>query len=76
MQYKNENVGIVIRRERMERKLSQDVVSGLANIARSHLSMIETGGKKANLETIWKIAFALDMKPSELVALIEKEENM
>lgn len=44
-----------------------------AGIARTHLSMIETGAKQANFETIWKIAQALDMRPSELVERIEKE---
>lgn len=69
---RNEVIGEVIRNLRVERHLSQEVLSGLANIARSHLSMIETGEKKANFETLWKIAVALDMKPSELIAEIEK----
>lgn len=47
--------------------------SSSRRIARTHLSMIETGAKQANFETIWKIAQALDMRPSELVERIEKE---
>lgn len=66
-------VGTVIRRIRKERELSQEVVSGLAGIARSHLSMIENGSKNANFETLWKIANAFGMKPRELVGLIEEE---
>lgn len=66
-------VGVVIRRLRKERKLSQEVLSGLAGLARSHLAMIEGGNKKANLETIWKIANALGTTPHELVNLIEEE---
>ena len=58
---------------RKERKLSQEVLSGLAGLARSHLAMIESGNKKANLETIWKIANALGITPHELVNLIEEE---
>ena len=73
MQYNNENVGSTIRKLRLSKGLSQDVLSGLSNIVRSHLSMIETGTKRVSFETIWKIAIALDMKPSELVAMIEKE---
>ena len=46
---------------------------GFAGIARTHLTMIENGDKQANFETIWKIANALDMRPSELVAMIEVE---
>lgn len=66
-------VGIVIRRLRKERKLSQEVLSGLAGLARSHLAMIENGEKKANFETVWKIANALGMMPHELVYSIEEE---
>lgn len=73
MQFDNAAVGRTIRALRRERKLSQDVLSGFAGIARTHLSMIETGAKQANFETIWKIAQALDMRPSELVERIEKE---
>ena len=66
-------VGKVVYNLRKERNLSQEVTSGLAGIARSHLSMIETGEKLANLETLWKIAFALDLHPYELIQMIEKE---
>lgn len=68
-------VGTAIRRIRKERELSQEVVSGLAGIARSHLSMIENGSKNANFETLWKIANAFGMEPHELVRLIEKENE-
>lgn len=73
MQFDSCVVGQTIRRLRKERKLSQDVLSGLAGIARTHLTMIENGSKQPNFETIWKIALALDLRPSELVSLIEKE---
>ena len=66
-------VGKAIRRLRKEKELSQDVLSGLAGIARSHLAMIENGSKQPNFETIWKISLALNMRPSELVSCIESE---
>jgi transcriptional regulator with XRE-family HTH domain len=65
--------GTVIRRLRKEKNLSQEVFSGLAGIARSHLAMIETGTKQPNFETIWRIANAFEMPPHELVKHIEKE---
>lgn len=65
-------VWVVIRQLRLERRLSQEVVSGLAGIARSHLAMIETGSKQPNLETLWRIANALNLKPHDLVERIEK----
>jgi len=73
MQFDNNAVGQVIRRHRIQKGLTQEVLSGFAAIARSHLSMIETGRKQPNLETIWRIAEVLEIKPSELVAEIENE---
>lgn len=73
MQFDNRAVGRVIRRHRIQRGLTQEVLSGFAAIARSHLSMIETGAKQPNFETIWRIADVLELKPSELVAEIENE---
>ena len=72
MQYQQSAVGETIRRLRMEKNMSQELLSGLAGIARTHLSMIETGRKQANVETIWKLALALELRPSELVAKIEQ----
>lgn len=73
MQFDKNVVGQTIRSLRKEKKLSQDVLSGLAGIARSHLSMIENGSKQANFETIWRIALALNMRPSELVKRMEQK---
>ena len=70
--------GIVIRRLRKERNLSQEVFSGLTGIARSHLAMIELGTKQPNFETIWRIANAFDISPHHLVEYIEdaaKKQN-
>lgn len=72
VQFYNEAIGRTIRILRREKGISQDVLSGLAGIARTHLTMIEMGKKQANFETIWKLALALDIRPSELVAKIEK----
>ena len=75
MQYDKKAIGNVIRNLRLKRGLSQEVLSGLAGIARTHLTMIENGTKQANLETVWKISLALDMAPSELIRMIENEIN-
>ena len=68
-----ELVGQVIQRKREQKKLSQDVVSGLAGIGRTHLSAIERGERKPTLETFFKIAEALNIRPSALMAEIEAE---
>ena len=76
MSFNSGAVGATIRRLRKERGLSQEVLSGLAGIARTHLTMIESGAKQANFETLWRIAGALNMRPSELVAQIEAQVEM
>lgn len=76
MQYDFKIVGIVIRQNRKRKGMSQELLSGLAGMARSHLSMIENGSKQPNFETIWRIAVALGMKPSELVAEIEQNSQI
>jgi len=73
MRFDNAIIGITIREQRQRKGLSQEVLSGLAGIARTHLTMIENGSKKANFETLWRIANALDMKPSELIRSIEEK---
>lgn len=64
-------VGTVIQRIREEHRQSQELVSGLAGIGRSHLSAIERGERKPTMETFFRIAYALDMRPSELMRAIE-----
>ena len=73
MVFSYEVMGQTIKALRKERKLTQEVLSGLAGIARTHLTMIESGTIHANIETVWKIAQALDMRPSELFSLIEEK---
>ena len=66
-------VGKVIQRFREQKKQSQELVSGFAGIGRTHLSAIERGERKPTLDTFFKIADALDVKPSVLMAAIEEE---
>ena len=73
MYYDQVAAGRVIRRMRTQKHMTQELLSGFAGIARSHLSMIENGTKQANVETLWRIAQALEMKPSQLLAAIEDE---
>ena len=65
-------VGLVIQKKREEKGLSQEVVSGLAGIGRTHLSAIERGQRKPTLETFFRLAEAVDMPPSELMKHIEE----
>lgn len=65
-------VGEVISEYRKKKNISQEVLSGLSDIGRTHLSAIERGERKPTLETFYRICVALDVKMSEVTAEIEK----
>lgn len=65
-------VGKVIAEFRIRKGVSQEVLSGLADIGRTHLSAIERGARKPTLETFYRICCALDIGMSELVKEIER----
>ena len=75
MDYNYKITGQIVGRLRTQRGMSQEVLSGLSGVARSHLAMIETGSKNANVDTLWRIAQALEMKLSDLIKLIEYEHE-
>lgn len=64
-------VGGVIAEFRKKKGISQEVLSGLADIARTHLSAIERGERKPTLETLYRICCALDVKMEVVVREIE-----
>ena len=65
-------VGDVISEYRKKKNISQEVLSGLSDIGRTHLSAIERGERKPTLETFYRICVVLDVKMSEVTAEIEK----
>ena len=65
--------GKIIRQLRKEKLLSPEVLSGLAGISRSHLAMIESGKKSANVNTLWSIADALQVPLSQLIFMVENQ---
>ena len=71
MNYNSKITGQIIGELRIKKDMTQVNLSAFAGIARSHLAMIESGRVKANAETLWKIADALDMRLSELIRMVE-----
>lgn len=65
-------VGNVIRKLREEKGKTQEVLSGLAGLDRTHYSKIERGLRSPTIDTLFKIAHALDMEPHEIILAIEK----
>lgn len=66
-------VGKIISKFRKQKGISQEVLSGLADIGRTHLSAIERGERKPTLETLYRISTALGVKMSAIVMEIEMQ---
>lgn len=64
-------IGKVIQKCRKERHITQEVLSGLADLDRTHYSKIERGLRSPTIDTLFKIASALDMPPHQLMIEIE-----
>lgn len=67
-----ELVGKVIQNLRKSKGMSQEVLSGLAALDRTHYSKRERGLRSPTIDTIFKIAHALDIPPHEIIVAIEK----
>lgn len=65
-------VARVIRERRKDKGLSQEVLSGLAGLDRTHYSKIERGQRTPSIDTLFKIAHALEMPPHQLIMDIER----
>lgn len=65
-------IGEVIRTCRVQRGLSQEVLSGLAGLDRTHYSKIERGLRSPTIDTFFKIAQALDIPPHQLMEELER----
>lgn len=73
MSYDYRKMGLLIRTIRTEKGITQEVLSGLANLSRSHVAMIENGVKNPNVETLWRVAAAMNMTLSALFMRYEAE---
>lgn len=71
--FNSEVISVVLKREREKRNITQEVLSGLAGLNRVHYSYIERNLRCPNIETLFRLSYALDIKPNELILLIEEE---
>lgn len=69
-------IGKVIQNLRKSKGMSQEVLSGFAGLDRTHYSKIERGLRSPTIETLFKIAHALDLKPHELILEIERAADL
>lgn len=63
--------GLVLRRHRLERGLSQEVVSLESGVQRNFISLIETGQNQPTITTLFRLATTLEVNPSELIRQME-----
>lgn len=53
-------------------KIAENMGYAENTLDRTHYSKIERGSRSPNVDTLFKIVFALNMKPHELVEIIEE----
>lgn len=67
--------GHVIRRSREARGLSQEALADLAGVSRSFLSEVERGAASPSLDTMHKLAEALNESLSFLISQYERSND-
>jgi transcriptional regulator with XRE-family HTH domain len=67
--------GKVLRTLRENNNLSQEKLAEYCDLDRTYISLLERGHRQPTISTIFKIAGALDISPSELVKKVEMELN-
>ena len=68
-------VGKILQECRESRGLSQEIVSGLAGIGRTHLSALERGRRCPTLDTFLSVVKAIGADSAEVIALIETQAH-
>lgn len=63
--------GKSLRKRRLEKLLTQEVLALESNLSRAYISDIEMGKKDPSLFTVFKLSHGLKIKPSILIDEIE-----
>ena len=71
----NHAFGRAIRHLRIDRGLSQQELADYSEVDRSYISDLERGRYNPTLDTIFRLSDILKIKPSELLAKIEKPKK-
>jgi transcriptional regulator with XRE-family HTH domain len=65
--------GKVLRELRLNKGLSQEQLGFEADLRRTYVSILELGQQQPSLTTLLKLANALNIKASQLMALLEEK---
>jgi transcriptional regulator with XRE-family HTH domain len=68
----NQAFGIVLREMRKQAGFTQEGLAFEAGIERNYVSLIELGRNQPTITVVFKLAKALDIRPSKLIAKTEK----
>ena len=67
----NQLLAIAVKTKRKELDLTQEKLGELAGIHRTHIGFIEQSSRNTTIETLCRIAIAMNTTPSELLLLAE-----
>jgi len=65
--------GVVLRRLRQERGISQEGLGFESGYHRTYISLLERGQKSPSLQTIFRLANSLKIHPAELIRQFDSE---
>jgi transcriptional regulator with XRE-family HTH domain len=63
--------GKSLRKRRLEKLLTQEVLALESNLSRAYISDLEMGKKDPSLFTVFKLSHGLKIKPSAFIAEVE-----
>lgn len=67
-----ENFALIIKEQRIQRKLSQEEFAKLSGFQRSYIADLERGARAITLKTAWKLARSIDLELSTIISEAEK----
>jgi len=70
-----ENFGKILRRLRNAKGWSQEDLAARLEISRSHIGRLETGEKQPSLNMLFRLADALEVPATVIIAEMEKERH-
>jgi len=65
------NFALIIKEQRIQRKLSQEEFAKLSGFHRSYIADLERGARAITLKTAWKLARSVDLDLSKIIAEAE-----
>lgn len=68
--------GIVLREQRKKLSITQDELAHRSNLDRTFVGLLERGQRKPSLDTIFALSRGLEIRPSELIAEVEKRYRL